>query len=38
LMFLVHLKICYLVHRFSLDNNVFIEFHRYFFLIKDLAT
>jgi hypothetical protein len=23
------------VHRFTLDNNTFIEFHPYFFLIKD---
>jgi histone deacetylase 1/2 len=26
------------VHRFTLDNHVFIEFHPFFFLIKDQAT
>ena len=26
------------VHRFTLDNNVLIEFYPYFFLVKDLAT
>jgi histone deacetylase 1/2 len=26
------------VHRFTLDNNFFIEFHPFFFLIKDQAT
>ena len=26
------------VHRIALDNNVFLEFHPYFFLIKDQAT
>jgi hypothetical protein len=26
------------VHRFTLDNNTFIEFHLYFFLIKDRKT
>jgi hypothetical protein len=26
------------VHRFTLDNNTFIEFHPYFFLIKDQKT
>jgi hypothetical protein len=26
------------IHRFNLDNNTFIEFHPFFFLIKDQAT
>jgi histone deacetylase 1/2 len=26
------------VHKFTLDNHVFIEFHPFFFLIKDQAT
>jgi hypothetical protein len=26
------------VHRFTLDNDMFIEFHPYFFLIKDRQT
>jgi histone deacetylase 1/2 len=26
------------VHKLTLDNNVFIEYHPFFFLIKDLAT
>jgi hypothetical protein len=26
------------VHRFTLDNHVFIEFHPFFFLIKDQET
>jgi hypothetical protein len=26
------------IHRFTLDNNTFIEFHPYFFLIKDQVT
>jgi hypothetical protein len=26
------------IHRFTLDNHVFIEFHPFFFLIKDQAT
>jgi hypothetical protein len=26
------------VHRFTLDNNTFIEFHSYFFVIKDRKT
>jgi hypothetical protein len=26
------------VHRFAVDNNVFLEFHPYFFFIKDRAT
>jgi hypothetical protein len=26
------------VHRFTLDNHVFIEFHPFFFLIKDIKT
>ena len=26
------------VHRIALDNHVFLEFHPYFFLIKDQAT
>jgi hypothetical protein len=26
------------IHRLSTDNNVFLEFHPYFFLIKDQAT
>jgi hypothetical protein len=26
------------VHRFAADNNVFLEFHPYFFFIKDRAT
>ena len=26
------------IHRIALDNHVFLEFHPYFFLIKDQAT
>jgi hypothetical protein len=26
------------VHRFTLDNHVFVEFHPFFFLIKEQAT
>jgi hypothetical protein len=26
------------VHQFTLDNHAFIEFHPFYFLIKDLAT
>ena len=26
------------VHKFTLDNHVFLEFHPYFFLIKDQGT
>jgi hypothetical protein len=26
------------VHRFVVDNNIFLEYHPYFFLIKDRAT
>jgi hypothetical protein len=35
----MHVPSCHknliLVHRFTLDNDIFIEFHPYFFLIKD---
>jgi hypothetical protein len=34
-MSLPHKKNLISVHHFALDNNVFIEFHPYFFLIKD---
>jgi hypothetical protein len=26
------------VHKFTLDNHVFIEFHHFFFVIKDQTT
>jgi hypothetical protein len=37
-MFLVHPKNLLSVHKFTLDNHVFIEFHPFFFVIKEQAT
>jgi hypothetical protein len=37
-MFLAHTKNNISIHRFTRDNDVFVEYHPYFFFVKDSAT